>query len=79
MRIDEDLPPPVETPLVDETGGVVGTLTSSCYSPTRGGVIGLGYVKTALCAPGSAFRASWEGQSVGAVVMELPLTAAVHR
>ena len=77
LSIKGDSIPPVETPLVDEVGGAVGTLTSSCYSPARGGVIGLGYVKTAHGAPGSAIRASWEGQSVDAVVMELPPTDAM--
>ena len=74
LRLEGDSRPPVESALVDEAGCTVGKLTSVCYSPSRHGLIGLGYVKTAHSSAGSAVHVAWEGLSVSATVVERPFS-----
>ena len=53
----------------------VGTASSVNRSTAMGKVtIGLGYVRTASSAAGTALRLAWDGGAVEVVVVELPFT-----
>ncbi len=49
-----------------------GTITSAVYSPTRGGVIALGYVRVVHQEANTELRLSWSGQESTAAVVTLP-------
>ncbi|HZO91460.1 MAG TPA: glycine cleavage T C-terminal barrel domain-containing protein [Chthonomonadaceae bacterium] len=66
-------PMPKECHLVIENGQITGRVTSICFSPTLGQVIGLAYVAPSQAAPGSAFQIrAEEGAMVTATVVEIP-------
>ena len=60
-------------PLVDGQGERIGEVTSGGQSPTLGRGIGLGYVKTALAAPGTPIFVQVRGKNLPATVRKLPL------
>ena len=65
--------PPTGTPLSFE-GKVVGSVTSSAFSPGWGAPIGLGYVRVAQASAGTKLAATVEGVGeVEAVVEDLPM------
>lgn len=57
----------------DAVGAVIGKVTSGTMSPVLGIGIGLGYVSTALSAPGSEIYIDVRGKALKAVVSKLPL------
>ena len=59
-------------PIVDRSGATVGTVTSGSPGPTVGKNIGLGYVPTALAAPGTVLGVSIRDKVVDAVVVKTP-------
>lgn len=59
----------------DANGRPIGTLTSACHSIGTDRVIGLGYVKTAAAAAGSAVRLVWEEGRAEGMIAELPFLA----
>ena len=59
--------------LVDGEGRKIGDVTSGTQSPSLGRGIGMGYVETALAAPGSAIFVQIRGKNLPATVAKLPL------
>jgi aminomethyltransferase len=59
-------------PIVDRAGATVGTVTSGSPGPTVGKNVGLGYVPTALAAPGTVLGVSIRDKVVDAVVVKTP-------
>src|SRR5690606_27541390 len=59
-------------PIVDAAGAPVGVVTSGSPGPTVGKNIGLGYVPTALAAPGTVLGVSIRDKVIGAVVVKTP-------
>ena len=74
LEIEGDELPPAEATLTNAEGTSVGRITSACHSIEKGGVIGLGYVKTTSSASGTRLQASWRGRRVDAAVTQLPFT-----
>jgi tRNA-modifying protein YgfZ len=73
LRFEGAVVPPAGTPLAFE-GKVVGSVTSSAFSPGWDAPIGLGYVRVAQATAGSKLVATVEGVGeVGAVVDDLPM------
>jgi aminomethyltransferase len=58
--------------IADETGQVVGRVTSGGFSPTLGRPIAMGYVPPALAAPGAALRVLVRGRAQAAQVTPTP-------
>jgi aminomethyltransferase len=58
--------------ILDETGAVVGKVTSGGFSPSIGRAIALGFVQPAFAAPGTALKVSVRGRAQGAVVAATP-------
>ena len=59
--------------LVDGEGRKIGDVTSGTQSPSLGRGIGMGYVETALAAPGSPIFVQIRGKNLPATVAKLPL------
>ncbi|MBT9391641.1 glycine cleavage system aminomethyltransferase GcvT [Hymenobacter sp. NST-14] len=59
-------------PLVSEAGEVIGEVTSGTQSPSLSKGVGLGYVQTALAAPGTAIFVQVRGKNLPATVVKLP-------
>jgi aminomethyltransferase len=59
-------------PLISAQGEVIGVCTSGAPSPTLGKAIGLGYVPTALAAPGTALAVDCRGRTEAAEVTPTP-------
>ncbi len=68
---NEAAPPPGAT--LEADGKVVGTVTSSGFSPGWTRAVILGYVKTSHAGPGSALVVNWEGRTTRAVVHAWPM------
>jgi len=75
LRLDDAAVPPVPSELFDENGKPVGRVTSSCRSIALACVVGLGYVKTASSAVGTALRLAGDGGAARVVVVDLPFTS----
>ena len=58
--------------LLDSNGHAVGRCTSGGPAPTVGKSIGLGYLPTEMCEPGTRFLVDCRGKSVEAVVVRTP-------
>ncbi|MBL8974307.1 MAG: glycine cleavage system aminomethyltransferase GcvT, partial [Myxococcales bacterium] len=58
--------------VVDETGAVIGNVTSGGPAPTVGGAVGLAYVPIARSAPGTVLTISQRGRSFPAEVVKGP-------
>lgn len=58
--------------LMDETGSVIGHVTSGTMSPTRKIGIGMGYVKTDYSKPGTEIYLDNRGRKLKAVVVKPP-------
>jgi len=69
----DEVPPPGSA--IEADGKVVGQVTSSAYSPRRGGAVALGYVRTAKAAAGSAVEVVAGETRRKAVVSDLPMQA----
>lgn len=73
LRFEGEAIPPVGSPLAFE-GKVVGTITSSAYSPGWDSPIGLATVRVAQAVAGTRLGATVEGLGeVAAVVVDLPM------
>ncbi len=69
LRLSSEVEPGCRLQLGDT---VVGKLTSACVSPASGGIIGLGYVRTAQANPGTGLVAVGTAGSAAAEVTDLP-------
>ncbi len=58
--------------IVDESGKVIGKVTSGTQSPTLQKAIGMGYVETAYARQGSTFYIKIRDQKVAAIVAKIP-------
>jgi aminomethyltransferase len=58
--------------IADDTGAVIGHVTSGGFSPTLGRPIAMGFVPPHLAAPGTALRVIVRGKAQAAVVASLP-------
>jgi aminomethyltransferase len=73
FKITEKAPPPrAHYPLV-AGGKPIGEVTSGAPSPTLGIGIGMGYVETALAAPGTAIGVEIRGKTFPATISTKPL------
>lgn len=59
-------------PIVDAAGAKIGEVTSGTTGPTVGKAIGMGYVPTALAAPGTTLTIDCRGKATPAVVHQGP-------
>ncbi len=60
------------TEILDDSGQTVGQVTSGGFGPTVGGPIAMGYVPTALAAPGTQLTLRIRGKAHEAEVVTLP-------
>jgi aminomethyltransferase len=60
------------TPIIDAAGNEIGMITSGGFSPSLEGAIAMGYVPSALAAPGTALRLSVRGAARLAQIAALP-------
>ena len=60
-------------PIVDESGAVIGEVTSGTQSPSMGVGIGMGYVKTEFSKPGTEIFIQVRNKNIKAQVEKLPL------
>lgn len=58
--------------IVDAAGAVIGVVTSGTQSPSLNKAIGMGYVPTALSAPGSIIHIDVRGKALKAQVVKVP-------
>ena len=58
--------------IVDAAGAVIGVVTSGTQSPSLNKAIGMGYVPTALSAPGTEILIDVRGKSLKARVVKVP-------
>jgi folate-binding protein YgfZ len=58
---------------IEVDGGPVGSLTSLAWSPVRGAIVALGYVKRGVEVPTSATVASTDGRPFPALISTLPI------
>lgn len=72
FQLDERGIPRHDYDIVDEQGKIIGKVTSGTMSPSLGIGIGLGYVPTALSAPGSKIYIQIRKNAVPASVVKLP-------
>lgn len=72
FKLDERGIPRHDYDIVDEQGKIIGKVTSGTMSPSLGIGIGLGYVPTALSAPGSKIYIQIRKNAVPASVVKLP-------
>ncbi len=59
-------------PITDETGSVIGVVTSGTMAPSVGKAIGMGYVPSETATPGSTIFVEVRGKLLQAVVVTLP-------
>lgn len=79
VNLEGSLVPTAGAELKADDDEPVGQVTSACSSPAMGGMIGLGYMKTAHAAVGTSLTVSWEDRAARAVVAELPFAPRVGR
>jgi folate-binding protein YgfZ len=72
LQIDGDTVVPENAELLADDGKPAGKVTSSCMSPAMSSVIGLAYVKTKYCEPGSSLRVVWDDAMAEATVVTIP-------
>ena len=61
-----------QTPIVNDSGAELGTVTSGSYGPTVGGPIAMGYVASAAAREGSSVNLVVRGQPRPATIVPLP-------
>src|SRR5262249_55908102 len=71
FRVEGRAAPRHGYPILHE-GQAAGVVTSGTVAPTVGGAIGLGYVPTALAAPGTRLTVDCRGRSADVVVVKGP-------
>lgn len=72
LRLAGAAPAREQTPIVDERGASLGTVTSGLYGPTVGGPIAMGYVATPAAREGSTVALIVRGQPRPATIVSLP-------
>ncbi len=72
LRVSGDAVPPPVASIEGAPGQLVGSVTGSCQSIGVGGVIALGYVKTASAREGTTLSILWDGEKRDATVVALP-------
>lgn len=65
--------PRAHYPIVNNTGEVIGEVTSGTQSPSMGVGIGLGYVKSEYATPGTEIAISIRNKNLAAKIEKLPL------
>lgn len=68
-----------QTAIHDATGRPVGLVTSGGFGPTIGGPVAMGYVETALAAPGTRLNLMVRGQALPAPVTPLPFVPHTYK
>jgi aminomethyltransferase len=79
LRILEGAPAREGAEIVDDTGAVVGRVTSGGFSPTLEASIAMGYVPPALADPGTPLKVVVRGRSQNAQVAALPFVPHRYR
>ncbi|SDE10751.1 glycine cleavage system aminomethyltransferase GcvT [Rhodospira trueperi] len=74
LRIDGRAPARAGAEIVDDSGAVVGRVTSGGFGPTMGGPIAMGYVPARLAEPGTRVNLRVRGKDLPARVATLPFT-----
>ena len=72
LRVLEGAPAREGAEIADETGKIVGRVTSGGFSPTLGQPIAMGFVPPALQAPGTRLNVIVRGKAQGAQVVSMP-------
>jgi aminomethyltransferase len=72
LRILEGAPAREGAEIADQTGKVVGRVTSGGFSPTLSQTIAMGFVPPALKAPGTRLNVIVRGKAQGAEVVSMP-------
>ena len=72
LRVLEGAPAREGAEIADETGKIVGRVTSGGFSPTLGQPIAMGFVPPALQAPGTRLAVIVRGKAQGAEVVPMP-------
>jgi aminomethyltransferase len=72
LTVDGKQPVRVGAKILDREGNVVGRITSGGHSPTLGRPIAMGYVATALAAPGTFLKLEQRGKLFQAQVVPMP-------
>ncbi len=72
LRPDGRAPAREGTAVLDDAGAPVGTVTSGGFGPSVGGPVAMGYVPSALAAPGTAVALSVRGKALPAMVAAMP-------
>lgn len=68
-----------QTAIHDAAGRPVGIVTSGGFGPTLGGPVAMGYVETALAAPGTRLNLMVRGQALPALVTPLPFVPHTYK
>jgi aminomethyltransferase len=74
LRVLEGAPAREGAEIADETGAVVGRVTSGGPSPTLGGAVAMGFVPPALSAVGTRLKVLVRGRPQAAEVVPTPFT-----
>ncbi|MBV8534995.1 MAG: glycine cleavage system aminomethyltransferase GcvT [Alphaproteobacteria bacterium] len=72
MRLAGAAPAREQTPIVDDGGAALGTVTSGLYGPTVGGPIAMGYVAASSARTGATINLVVRGQPRPATIVPLP-------
>ena len=72
MRLAGAAPAREQTPIVDDRGAPLGTVTSGLYGPSVGGPIAMGYVATSSAHTGATIDLVVRGQPRPAMIVPLP-------
>ena len=72
LRVLEGAPAREGAEIVDQTGAVVGMVTSGGFSPTLSGPISMGYAPPALAEPGARLGVVVRGKTLAAEVVQMP-------
>lgn len=78
LRIADGVLPPAGSQVFSTDGKAAGVLTSSCRSPSYGGVIALGYVKTALAGTAQVLKVASNGDLRSSEVVPVPFLGGVE-
>ena len=72
IRLAGAAPAREQTPIVDDRGTALGTVTSGLYGPTVGGPIAMGYVAASVARQGATINLVVRGQPRPASIVPLP-------
>jgi aminomethyltransferase len=65
--------------IADKTGRIVGRITSGGFGPSKGGPVAMGYVESALAAPGTALDLMVRGKPLAAKIAPMPFVPHGYR